>query len=61
MRELAVTSNKTTNLKIVETKFRENIIIAGQKVENLFKVSKISLARPSKNSDNLAEVVHCKS
>ena len=35
--------------------------MAGQKVESLFKVSKISLARPSTKTDYLAEVVHCKS
>ena len=47
MQELAVTLNKTTNSKIVETKFRENFTMAGRKVEGLFKVSKISLTKPS--------------
>ena len=61
MQELAVTLSKTTNLKIVETKFRENFTMAGQKVESLFKVCKISLERPSTKTDYLAEVVHCKS
>ena len=58
MQELAATLNKTTNSKIVETKFRENFTMAGRKVESLFKVSKISFANPL---TYLAEVVHCKS
>ena len=35
--------------------------MAGQKIESLFKVSKISLSRPSTKTEFLAEVVHCKS
>ena len=35
--------------------------MAGRKVEILFKVSKISFARPSTKTDYFAEVVHCKS
>ena len=58
MQELPVTLNKTTNLNIFETKFRENFTIAGLKVESLFKVSKISLARPSTKTNYVAEVVH---
>ena len=55
MQELALTLNKITNSNIVETKFRESFTMAGQKVEGLSKVSKISLARPSTKTDYLAE------
>ena len=34
--------------------------MAGRKVKSLYKVSKISLARPSTKTDYLAEVVHGK-
>ena len=61
MQELAVTLNKTTKSKIVETKFRENFTMAGRKIEGLFKVSKISLTKPSTKTENLVDVVHCKS
>ena len=61
IKELAVTLNKTTNSKIVETRFRENFTMAGRKVEGLFKVSKISLTKPSTKTEDLVDVVHCKS
>ena len=35
--------------------------MAGRKVEGLFKVSKISLTKPSTKTEDLVDVVHCKS
>ena len=51
MQELALILNKTTNSKIVETKFRENF------VSTIFDFV-VLLARPSTKTDYFAEVVH---